>query len=72
MDILTPMTRIHEEEMTWGAKLMYVYVCAATGLFSGALAHEAFRTGLGIRKPLFCPFWEKGYCTECKKTITAA
>ena len=55
--------------MTLGAKLTLAYVCAATGLFSGALAHEAFRTVVGMRKPLYCPFWEKGYCTECKMTI---
>ncbi len=69
--MLTAMTRIRKGEMNWGAKLMCVYVCAATGLFSGALTHEAFRTGVGIRKPLFCPFWEKGYCNECKRTIRA-
>ena len=25
--------------------------------------------GAGIRQPLFCPFWEKDYCTECKRNI---
>ena len=55
--------------MTWAMKLMGVYRCVATGAFSGLLAHAVVSTALGIRQPLFCPFWEKCYCTECKRTI---
>ena len=55
--------------MTWAMKLMGVYRCVATGAFSGLLAHAVVSTALGIRQPLFCPFWEKGYCTECKRSI---
>jgi hypothetical protein len=55
--------------MTWGLKLMAAYTCVATGVFSGVLAHTVLSTTLGIKSPLFCPLWEKGYCTECKRTI---
>ena len=48
---------------------LIVYACVATEVLSGVLWHETIRYLGGGRRPLFCPFWEKGYCTECMRTI---
>ena len=55
--------------MSWKEKLILGYVCLATGVFTGVLGHETRRYLVCGRRPLFCPFWEKGYCTECMRTI---
>lgn len=57
--------------MNWKEKVIVTYMATATGVFSSFLIHEVFRVGMGIRKPLFCPFWRHGYCRECKGTITS-
>ena len=60
---------MRRKQMTWRERAIVGYICVATGVFSGVLGHETMRWAWGMRQPLFCPFWEKGYCTECKRTI---
>ena len=55
--------------MSLKEKAIIGYFGGATGVFTGVLGHETIRVLGGGRRPLFCPFWEKGYCTECKRTI---